>query len=122
MRLKYLVQDPPPLLVFEISRQGVAGVRRNAKTFETEARARRALDPGVVEPTPAKHNISKPEQLDEAVKQVKTELGPAKRSDAALIVPDASARLTVLDFNNFPGDQKERLQLIRFRLKKNPAF
>ena len=122
MRLKYLVQDPPPLLVFEISRQGVAGVRRNAKTFETEARAYRALDPDVVKPTPAKHNISKPEQLDEAVNQVKTELGPSKRPDASLIVPDASARLTVLDFNNLPGDQKERLQLIRFRLKKTLPF
>jgi len=122
MRLKYLVQDPPPLLVFEISRQGVAGVRRNAKTFETEAGAYRALDPGVVEPAPAKHNISKPEQLDEAVNQVKTELGPSKRPDASLIVPDGCARLTVLDFDNFPGDQKERLQLIRFRLKKTLSF
>lgn len=122
MRLKYLVQDPPPLLVFEISRQGVAGVRRNPRTFETEARAYRALDPGVVEPTPAKHNIAKPEQLDEAVNQVSAELGPAKRLDASLIVPDACARLTVLDFNNFPGDQKERLQLIRFRLKKTLPF
>ena len=122
MRLKYLVQDPPPLLVFEISRQGVAGVRRNAKTFETEAGAYRALDPGVVEPAPAKHNISKPEQLDEAVNQVKTELGPSKRPDTSLIVPDGCARLTVLDFDNFPGDQKERLQLIRFRLKKTLPF
>jgi len=122
MRLKYLVQDPPPLLVFEISRQGVAGVRRNAKTFETEARAYRALDPGVVEPAAAKHSVLKPEQLDEAVSQVRAELGPSKRSDASLIVPDASARLTVLDFNNFPGDQKERLQLIRFRLKKTLPF
>ncbi len=122
MRLKYLVQDPPPLLVFEISRQGVAGVRRNPKTFETEARAYRALDPDVVQPAAAKHSVLKPEQLDEAVGQVKAELGPSKRSDAALIVPDASARLTVLDFNNFPGDQKERLQLIRFRLKKTLPF
>lgn len=122
MNWKYLIQDPPPLLVFEIGRQGVAAVRRNPKTFEPEARAHRQLEPEVVDPAPGKQNVLKPEKLEEAVRQLCEEFGPIKRSDAALILPDGAARLTVLDFDDLPGDAKERLDLIRWRLKKTVPF
>ena len=122
MFLQRLFQDPPPLLAFEIGRRGVTGVRRDAKTFEPVERAYRAVDAGVIEPSPGKPNVQKPEVLAEAVRQVWTDLGPAKRPDTALILPDASSRLTVLDFDQLPNDAKERLQLIRFRLKKAVPF
>ena len=122
MFLQRLFQDPPPLLAFEIGPRGVAGVRLDSKTFEPRARAYRAVEAGVIEPSPGKPNVQQPEILAQAVHQVWAELGPVKRPDAALILPDASSRLTVLDFDHLPSDGKERLQLIRFRLKKAVPF
>jgi type IV pilus assembly protein PilM len=45
-----------------------------------------------------------------------------KRRDVALILPDFSARISVLDFDLFPKDPKEQASLIRFRLKRSVPF
>ncbi len=45
-----------------------------------------------------------------------------KRKDVALILPDFSARIAVLDFDHFPSDAKEQAALIRFRLKRSVPF
>jgi type IV pilus assembly protein PilM len=117
-----LVGDPPPLLVFEISEQGVAGVRRNARTLAAEARAFQPLSRGAVEPSAVKENVHDADQLQNAVQTVLQDLGPARRPDAALILPDDSSRLTVLDLDKLPADARERLALIRWRLKKTVPF
>jgi type IV pilus assembly protein PilM len=117
-----LVGDPPPLLVFEISEQGVAGVRRNPKTLAVEARAFHPLPEGAVEPSAVKENVHRPEELQHAVENVLQELGPAKRPDVAVILPDDSSRLTVLELDTLPADARERLALIRWRLKKTVPF
>ena len=121
-RLKYLVQDPPPLLVFEISERSVTAVRRHSRGHEVEAQAEQALAEGVVLSSLAKPNVQLPDELERAVESVVQQLGPAKRPAAALLLPDACARLTTLDFDQLPGDGKERLELIRWRLKKALPF
>jgi type IV pilus assembly protein PilM len=121
-QLKYLVQDPPPLLVFEINEQVVSAVRRNPKTFAVEATVQRELASGVLEPSAAHPNFPQPELFEETVRAMLEELGPCRRPDVAVILPDASSRLTVLDFDRLPGDTPERLRLIRFRLKKTVPF
>ena len=121
-RLKYAVQDPPPLLVFEVSEQTVSAVRRNPKTYEVDARARRDLPPGVVDPAPGRPNVQQPQVLEEAVRETLEELGPVRRPDITVILPDACSRLTVLDFDQLPSDANERLGLIRWRLKKTVPF
>src|SRR5664279_4487868 len=45
-----------------------------------------------------------------------------KRRDIALILPDFSARISVLDFDSFPKDPKEQASLVRFRLKRSVPF
>ena len=122
MLLQRLFQDPPVLFAFEIDRRFVTGVRRDPKTLEVVTRAYCALDVGVIEPSSGKPNVQQPAVLAQAVSQVLAEIGPTKRPDAALILPDASSRMTVLDFDHFPSDEKECLQLIRFRLKKTVPF
>jgi type IV pilus assembly protein PilM len=120
--LQHLLDDPPPLLLFEISDRAVVGVRRHPKTLEVEAHGMRPLAPGMVEPTLGRQNVHDPERLAEAVSSLVQELGPVKRPDAALFLPDASSRLTVLDFDKLPGDAAERAKLIRWRLKKTVPF
>ena len=121
-RLKYLVQDPPPLLIVEISAVGVSAFQRDAKTGEIAARARRDLPPGLLDPSPNRQNVHDAHAFDELVGAVLDELGDLRRSDVALILPDNCSRLTVIDFDSLPGDANERLKLVRFRLKKTVPF
>ena len=87
-----------------------------------EAKAERELAEGAILSSPGKQNVQLPDELERAVESLFQELGQAKRPDAALLLPDACARLTTLDFDQLPGDGKERLELIRLRLKKTLPF
>jgi hypothetical protein len=120
--LKALTSDPPPLLVFEFDEAGVVGVRRNPKSLEPEARAERFFEPGVLDPAPGRPNIRDAQAVDGAVESLLEELGPVKRNEAALILPDESSRLTVLDFDVLPSKAEERQKLFRFRLAKSVPF
>ncbi len=46
----------------------------------------------------------------------------SQAQDVALILPDFSTRIAVLDFDSFPSDPKEQAALIRFRLKRSVPF
>jgi type IV pilus assembly protein PilM len=121
-RLKYLVRDPPPQLIFEIGDRGVSAVRQDSKTYQPVANAYRELPAGTLQTAPGRPNVQEPEVFASVIESLLEELGPARSPDMALILPDGAARLTVLDFDRFPGDDKERLSLIRFRLKKTVPF
>lgn len=121
-RLKYLVQDPPPPLIVEISGMGVSAVRRDPKTAAIAARARVDFSPGLLDPSPNRSNIQDASAFDEAIGGLLDQLGDLRRPDVALILPDNCSRLTVIDFDSLPGDANERLKLIRFRLKKTVPF
>ena len=103
--------DPPPAMVFELSEAGIAVARLGSKT-ELDFRP---LKRGVLVLSPVKDNIMMPDELAFAVRDLAPRNGKSKRRDVALILPDYSARIAVLDFDNFPTDPKEQLALIRFR-------
>ena len=121
-RLKYLLVDPPPPLVVEISSLGVSAVTRDLKTGEVTKRVRRDLPSGLLDLSPNRPNIQDEAAFDEAVGGVISDLGDLRRPDMALILPDNCSRLTVLDFDSLTGDARERLKLIRWRLKKTVPF
>jgi type IV pilus assembly protein PilM len=113
-----LFMDPPPLMAFELSDAGIA-----AATFRPKV----ALDfyplkPEVVSASPVRDNILDPDALLAAVKAIAPANGNRKKRDVALILPDYCARISVLDFDEFPSDKKEQLSLIRFRVRKSVPF
>jgi type IV pilus assembly protein PilM len=115
--LKRLVQEPPPALAFEISESGIAAARigQNAVDF-------RPLKPGVLSVSPLRENVIEPGEFAEAVRGLWAGHGSRKRREVALILPDYSTRIAVLDFDEFPSDTKEQLSLVRFRLKRSVPF
>jgi type IV pilus assembly protein PilM len=121
-RLKYLVQDPPPPVIVEISAAGVSAVKRDPKTSAIAARVRIDFSPGLLDPSPNRSNVQDAAAFDETIGSVLDELGDLRRPDVALILPDNCSRLTVIDFDTMPGDANERLKLVRFRLKKTVPF
>lgn len=116
--LSSLWTDPPPALVFELSEAGVA----MAHTAQERDFDFRALEPGVISVSPLRDNILEPDKLAAAVRGMVPQNGGRKRRDAALILPDACVRVSVLDFDNFPTDAKEQLSLLRFRMKKSVPY
>ncbi len=115
-RITALVKEPPPSYAFEVSEKGIASACAAEPDF-------RELPEGTISVSPVRDNVQKPAAFSAAV----TGLYPArngnkKRRTAALIVPDYSCRLQVLDFDSFPDKPEEQLQLIRFRVKKTTPF
>lgn len=117
-QLKLLVQEPPPAMAFEISEAGIACARIGSRT-ETEFRP---LNPGVISVSPLKENILDADAFAHAIRELAAGSGARKRRDVALILPDFSTRIAVVDFDDFPTDPKEQLSLVRFRLKRSVPF
>jgi type IV pilus assembly protein PilM len=119
--------DPPPDLIFEISEAGVSLARCGPKSRLPEKMAYSPLAAGAVEASPIRENVRNADDLDRALQDVMAQAGygtagHVRRKDAAVLLPDNCARLTVLDFETLPSDPAERLTLVRWRLKKAVPF
>src|ERR1700679_1417688 len=110
--LPSLLMDPPPEFAFEISASGIAMSRTRPPAAVQYA----ALAEGVLEPSPIKENIADLPAFTAAVRKLVPASGG--RRSAALILPDNAMRLAVLEFDNLPKKEEERMSLVRFRLKK----
>jgi type IV pilus assembly protein PilM len=113
-----LLQEPPPSLAFELTEAGVSVARMGATT-ELDFRP---LKPGALSVSPLKDNVLMPDEIAAAVREMSPRNGKNKRRDAAVILPDYSTRIAVLDFDSFPSDQKEQLSLVRFRVRKSIPY
>jgi len=105
-------------MAFEITEAGIAAARIGARAEMSF----QPLKAGTLSVSPLKENVNDPDDFSAAVRAVAA--GPAgrKRKDVALILPDFSTRIAVLDFDSFPSDPKEQASLIRFRLKRSVPF
>src|SRR6266550_4709286 len=106
-RLKSLLQDPPPVMAFEISEAGIAAARIGARA-ELDFQP---LRPGTLTVSPIKENVADPDEFVRTVRLLAGTQVARKRKDVA-----------VLDFDHFPKDPKEQSSLIRFRLKRSVPF
>ncbi len=117
-RLKSILQDPPPGMAFEISEAGITAARI-ASRAELEFHP---FKPGTLSISPLKENVVDSDDFIAAVRALAAKQPPRKRKDVALILPDYSSRMAVLDFDSFPSDPKEQRSLVRFRLKRSVPF
>jgi type IV pilus assembly protein PilM len=118
-KLVGVFQDPPPDYVFEIGPYSVAMARAvgGAQALIEE------LEPSVLSPSPVRDNVLDADAFAQAVKKLVASSGPGRRQRrAALILPDHSARVSVLDFDVFPAKPDEQLPLLQFRLKKTLPY
>ena len=119
--IRRLVTDPPPGYVFEISPGGIAYGAPSAPA----STGFRPLDEGVLAISPLTDNVKQPEAFARALSETfpSAGLGGGKLPrPAALILPDYSTRLQVLDFDTFPAKPEEQQALVRFRVKKTVPF
>ena len=115
---KSFLQEPPPAMAFEISEAGIATARIGARA-ELDFHP---LKPGTLAVSPLKENVEDPGEFLSAVRAVSGTQAAKRRKDVALILPDYSTRMTVVDFDSFPSDPKEQASLVRFRVKRSVPF
>jgi type IV pilus assembly protein PilM len=113
-----ILKDPPPEFAFEIAADGIA----MSRTRPPSALQRVPLAPGILIPSPVKDNVTDADELARVVRTLVPAGSGRGRRTAALILPDNSLRLAVLDFETLPPKDEDRLSLIKFRLKKTLPF
>jgi type IV pilus assembly protein PilM len=113
-----LLQDPPPEFAFEIAADGITMSRTRPPATLQYA----ALPAGALVPSPVKDNVQDAAAFSEAVAKLIPPAAARGRRTAALILPDNSLRLAVIDFETLPDKEEERLALIKFRLRKTLPF
>lgn len=117
--IRRLITDPPPGYVFEISPGGIAFGEPKAP----ESAGFRALQEGVLAISPLTDNVKQPEVFARSLAETFPAASASKTlRPAALILPDYSTRLQVLDFDTFPTKPEEQAALVRFRMKKTVPF
>lgn len=114
--LAAFLTDPPPTYAFEISEEGIA-LARTGRTPEFDFRP---LPPGAIAVSPVRDNVIQPDEMVLALRSIARTDGRPR--SAAVILPDFSTRISVLDFDNFPGDAKEQASLVRFRMRKSVPY
>lgn len=119
--LTYLFRDPPPLMLFEVT-ESVLTVVRVDGAGNMLAKASNPLPPETLVPSAQEPNIHDREAFDAVLLQSIEEVGLPNRPDVALFLPDAAARLSVLEFDGLPNKADERLELLRARLRRSVPF
>ncbi len=117
-RIHGLLQDPPPEFAFEIAADGIAMSRTRPPATVQFA----PIASGVLAPSPVKENIVDAAAYAGAVRKLVSASGAKGKRTAALIIPDNALRLAVLEFENIPQKETERVALLRFRLRKTVPF
>ncbi len=111
------VKEPPPEYLIELSERGVASAQtRNASTLRVTPFSENVLAVSPVEP-----NIARLDLIQTAFAKNGNGNGQC-RTRAALVIPDYATRMSVLDFDEVPNDEAQRLALVKFRLRKSVPF
>jgi type IV pilus assembly protein PilM len=111
------LSDPPPDHVFEISEFGLAGVSPRQPELQNRERFK---DRGLT-PSPSLPNLLRPQLYRDALPKIAAANG-ARKMTTALVIPDYAVRMAILDFEEFPPKEEDRISLLRFRLRKTVPF
>jgi type IV pilus assembly protein PilM len=121
-RIEKFFQPSLPPVACEISRRSVALVRLDSRNPALVDRfAVTPLSEGLVAPSLTRPNIASMTDFQAVLKTAfaKAEIKTARLS---LALPDASAKVSLHSLDTFPANENEKLQLLRWRLKKTVPF
>lgn len=111
-----------PRLACEVSADRVLAGRVSENGRHTlEACASNELSPGSVVPDLIETNLRQLDRVYEALRDTLSSLGGRSR-DVIAVLPDASVRVVLLDFETLPAKREEAESVVRFRLKKSLPF
>ena len=109
-----------PKAACEIRPEGVVAARTGGRRGDITV-AFASLPEGVVVPGLKVPNVVDSHSLNKALESALGDVG-VKSGAVTLVVPDAAARVLLLDFDTLPGKRNEALSVVRFRLRKMVPF
>src|SRR5438445_141640 len=113
--------SPKLKVACEIGAERVIAARASQNAASLEIYSNRRLATGTLAPGLASPNVLQAEALRQAISgALGTVAGKSK--DIIAIIPDAAARVLLLDFENLPDKPEEASAIIRFRVKKSLPF
>ena len=110
-----------PRVACEISAECVTAARGGQETQPLEASVVQPLPEGAVTPGLQQVNVVAREALVSAVRDSLAAVAGRSR-DVCLVIPDATTRIMLLDFDTLPAKAEEADSVVRFRLKKSLPF
>jgi type IV pilus assembly protein PilM len=113
--------SPKPKLACEIASDRVLVGRMGQQGAALEACAARELAPGSVVPDLVETNLRQRDGVLAAVRDTLENVA-GRTHDVIAIVPDASVRVVLLEFDTLPSDAEEAAGVVRFRMKKSLPF
>lgn len=113
--------SPRPRVACEISAERVVAARAGDAAQSLEAVNAQNLPAGTVTPGLQHANIAAREALVTALRAALVPVAGRSR-DITLVIPDASTRILLLDFDILPERSEDADAVVRFRLKKSLPF
>jgi type IV pilus assembly protein PilM len=113
------IERPP--FACEISANAVSAARGSVGGGGVEIVHSRTLPKGAVIPSLTNPNLLRPDVVREAIQETISAVAGNPR-DIIAVVPDAAARVVLLDFDTLPEKREEAEPVVRFRLKKSLPF
>jgi type IV pilus assembly protein PilM len=105
----------------EISAERVVAGRAGEGAQTLDAASARAIPDGVLVPGLQQANVTAREALVAALRDALSAVAGRSR-DVCLVIPDATTRIMLLDFDTLPAIAEEADAVVRFRLKKSLPF
>ena len=121
-RIQKVFEPNLPLVACEINRRAIALVRLDSRNPALVDRLSvTPLAEGLVVPSLIRPNIT---ALPDFVTELKSAFAKAeiKTSRISLALPDASAKVSLHPLDTLPGNENEKQQLLRWKLKKTVPF
>ena len=112
---------PRPRVACEVSAERVVAAHAPEGVLSLEAVSTENLAAGTVTPGLQHTNIASRPALITALRQSLAAVAGRSR-DLTLIIPDASTRILLLDFDTLPEKAQDADSVVRFRLKKSLPF
>lgn len=113
--------SPRPKVACEIGAERVIAARSSPRAASMEMYSSRRLASGTLSPGLASPNVLQAEALRQAISGVLSTVA-GKSKDIIAIIPDAAARVLLLDFESLPTKAEDASAIIRFRVKKSLPF
>lgn len=110
-----------PRVACEISSERIVAARAAEAGKNLEAAAVAALPEGLVTPGLQQANIADRAQLVPVLRDALSAVAGRSR-DICLIIPDATTRVMLLEFETLPEKREDADAVVRFRLKKSLPF
>jgi type IV pilus assembly protein PilM len=110
-----------PCLACEITAERIIAARASDNGAGLDSFTARTVAAGAIVPRLAEDNIASADAVKQAITDALTTVG-AKTHDLIAILPDASVRVAMLDFDTVPDNKQDAEGVIRFRLKKSLPF